>query len=443
MRHVPLGRLAIAVQAFAALVFVGYTLAKKDIYIPLLSSKPYEVDVVFPDAKGLDPSDEPPAAVAGSPKGRVKAVRYEHGRAIVTLRLEPEMRGKIFADASAAIRPASALQNLLVNVDPGTPEAGPLGEDDAIDPDHTSAFVAIDEFTGVLDADTQAYLRVLLAGLDEGLDGRETELREAIKQLAGVAETAAPISAALAERRRLVTRLVGHLDTVFSTLGDRGVDLALALDAGNRTLRATTARQAELADTVRELGPTLATADSTLAAVDDLARPLVPALDAIEPMLEPFARSTVRLRRSLPSASSLLDDLDGLARDGREPLGLMREGTRGLRGRLGDQRPVVAKLLALTKLLDENKVGIAQTSDLLSGAYSVQDNRGVVAQVAALKAEAPKPVNFGGSPARRSLNRTERRRLALALERTCRRQNPIACVARFNIPGLSKEPVIR
>ncbi len=38
--------------------------------------------------------------------------------------LEASVRGKVFADASAAVRPASALQNLLVNVDPGSPGDG-------------------------------------------------------------------------------------------------------------------------------------------------------------------------------------------------------------------------------------------------------------------------------------------------------------------------------
>src|SRR4051812_32238814 len=90
--EIPLGRLAIAVQIVGALIFLGYTLTKKEITLPFSDSR-YEVQVIFPDAKGLDPADGPAAAVAGSPLGKVTDVRYEDGRAVATLDLDPDVRG--------------------------------------------------------------------------------------------------------------------------------------------------------------------------------------------------------------------------------------------------------------------------------------------------------------------------------------------------------------
>ncbi len=72
--RVALGRVAILTQLTAALIFVGYTLHKKDFALPLLPDGAYTVEIVFPDAKGLDTADNPAAAVAGNPSGQVTKV---------------------------------------------------------------------------------------------------------------------------------------------------------------------------------------------------------------------------------------------------------------------------------------------------------------------------------------------------------------------------------
>ena len=434
--RVPLGRLAIAVQLIVALAFVGYTLSKKSIRLPF-SAEPYTVQVIFPDAKGLDRLDEPAVAVAGTPIGRVDHVDYQDGRAIATLTLEPDLRGKIFADASAAIRPASALQNLLVNIDPGHPKSGEL--DGPIPSWRTSSYVAIDELTGILDADTRAYATILIDQLSLALHGREPALRGALTKLGDVVDTATPVSQALAERRRLLTRLVGELNVVFGTLGDRGAQLASAVNAGNHTLAVTAAREAELAAVTRELAPVLTEADRALAGLAQLSRPLLPALDDLVPASGPLASSFAKLRGLLPRSEGLLDQFQALVDAGAEPTELLDRGTRGLRDRVRDLVPQARAMRALAKRLDVYKGGFRQTADVLSGAFSAQDRGGAYGQVDLINIEPLRPENFGyGADTSRE---TLKRQVARALELTCREQNPIACVFRFQIPGLPDDPV--
>ena len=442
--RIPLGRVAIVVQIIAALVFVGYTLTKKSIRVPLVSSEPYRVEVIFSDAQGLDRVDEPAAAVAGTPLGQVSEVRYEDGHPIATLTLADEVRGKLFADASAAIRPASALQNLLVNIDPGTPSAGPLPEDQPIPPARTTNYVAIDDLTSILDADTQAYATILLQEAEIALRGRGGELRRALAELGELTETATPVSEALAERRRLLTRLVGELEVVASTLGARGRQLAEAINAGNETLRVTAARELELAEATRELGPMLAEAERAVAALRRLAEPLSPALDGFIEAAGPLAESTARMRELLPRVDELTDQFATLVADGRRPLELMLEGSRGLKRRAKEMVPVMRAMTELARRLDRYKDGVSQTAETLSGAFSIQDRNGAVAPIDILKIEAAKPENFGTrAAAARDRNGPSRldRSLARALELACRRRNPAACVYRFNVPGLPRHPV--
>lgn len=444
--RIPLGRVAIAAQIAALVIFVGYTLSKKSIDLPF-SAEPYRVEVVFPNAQGLDRLDQPAAAIAGTPLGSVEKVRYDQGQARVMLRFDAEVKGKVFADARASIRPASALQNLLVNVDPGTPSTGAMPNDGVIGPARTKGYVTLDELTGILDADTQAYVTILVQQARLSLRGREGELRRALGEVGKLAATATPVSRALADRRRLLTALVGELEVVFRTLGQRGDQLAQAIESGSRTLEVTAGREDELAELTRELGPTLVEARRALAGIRALAEPLLPALNDLAPGAAALPGSFRKLRGQLPQAERLLGRFEALVRDGRRPLGLLHRGSRGLRGRAEALVPVMRDATRLARDLDKYKGGVAQTADTLSGNFSRQDNVGPYGPIDIVKTEGARPENFGmaASAARRRGGAPSRldRDFARALEGVCVTQNPLACLMRFNTPGLPKQPLLR
>ena len=123
--RIPYARTMLAMQFVAAIVFVGYTLVKKDVQLPF-SEEPYYVEVLLPDAKGLNPAKEPAVGLAGVPVGKVVGAKVENGQARIRMRLNSDMRGKVFANASAFVRPTSILQTLIVSISPGDPRTGPL-----------------------------------------------------------------------------------------------------------------------------------------------------------------------------------------------------------------------------------------------------------------------------------------------------------------------------
>ena len=443
--RIPLGRTAIAIQIVGAAIFLGYTLAKKDIRLPF-SAEPYTVEVRFPDAKGLDASDEPSAAVAGSPVGRVSDVRYENGFAVATLDLDSDVRGKIFADAEAAIRPASALQNLLVNIDPGTPDAGELPSGEVIPPERTDTFVSVDELTSVFDADTQAYTQILITEVERALRGRDAELSASLQRLGRLTSTAQPVTKALAERRLLLAELVGHLDETFSTVSLRGEQLGQAIDAGSRTLAVTADREAELTTATRRLGPLVAEAQRSLAAASGVTVPLAPALKRLAPAARSLPLTARRLRGLIARAHPFLGDVDRLTREGRVPLQTLLIGTEGLQQKAEELVPVSRDLTVRAALLDRYKGGIPQLADVFSGAFSTSDNGGIYGQVSVLGFEPLKPENFGFAAFPRSGGGGRatglERGLAEALELSCRSQSEYACLIRNMIDGLPAEPVL-
>ena len=443
--RIPYGRTVLVMQLIGALIFVGYTLAKKDIALPF-GPEPYFVEVELIDAAGLDPAKEPAAGVAGAAVGKVVEVDYEDGQAVATLRLEPELEGKIFADASASLRPINVLQVLIVNIDPGDPESGPLPQGQRIAADRSDGFVAIDELTSVLDADTQAQVRVLIAEAATALKGREPELRRILDRLGALTDTATPIARELDRRRDRLRRLVDHLDAVFATLGERRAQLAQAINAGSRTLAVSAGRESELASATRTLAPLVGDARRSLAAARGLAEPLNFTLDRLLPVagnLEPTAARGLEL---IAEADRFLDTSELLVNEAQTPVRLFEKGTRGLPERVErDLIPAIDAFGETIAALDKYKGGIAQTADLWSGAFSNNANGGPYSQIYFGNQEiTPEGLGFGPAAARSGGGRPSKLELMLAeaLERTCRESNPAACALRFSVPELPEEPVI-
>ncbi len=82
----------------------------------------YRLDVAFPTASGLMGGD--PVEVQGVPSGKVDEIRYEDGRAVVTLELSEEV--SLREGARVAIENVGIMGQKLVAIDAGPPEAPPL-----------------------------------------------------------------------------------------------------------------------------------------------------------------------------------------------------------------------------------------------------------------------------------------------------------------------------
>ena len=60
----------------------------------------------------------------------------------------------------------------------------------------------LDEILEALDADTQAYLRLLLVGAGQGLDGRDKDLGKLLGSLGPINRDLAELNREVAERKR-------------------------------------------------------------------------------------------------------------------------------------------------------------------------------------------------------------------------------------------------
>lgn len=391
---VPMARVTIAAQVVLAVILCVWLFTSSGARVPFLDS-PYVVHARLPDASGLDAKDHPRVTVGGVDAGFVSDVAYDArtGGAEVTLELDDDVRGKLFGDASANVSPRSVLQDVVLDVDPGDPAAGPV-RDDRITRAGTTP-LGYDRALGVLDADTSAYAQVLLGTLRQVLAGRSGPLRDAIDKLPDAAGAVGEVSARLASRRREITELVTDLDKIANATGRRGGQLSRVIRSARRTLAVTQARQQEIGAAIGELPGTLGQTGTTFASLRALAKPLVPALERLRPSAKALPAGLRDLRSTLPAVNGALGDLDALVRTGRRPLADLRAATDQLGPASRELARSVPLVDSLVRNISDNEEAASRILKNWPGALSSATTLSVITRVIFLRALPLNPLAVG------------------------------------------------
>jgi virulence factor Mce-like protein len=388
---IPLARVTIAAQAVLAVILCVWLFTSSGTRLPFVDT-PYVLHATVPDAAGLDGRDHPEVTVGGIKAGFVTAVAYDRrsGGARLTMKLDKQIRGKLFADATAHINPRSVLQDMVVDVDPGDPKAGRLRGDRITRAGTTP--LGYDRVLGVLDADTRAYSQVLFATLRQILRHRTGPLRDAIDRVPTAVDAATVVSQRLAGRRRELAELVSSLDRISTATADRGGALTRAIRSARRTLAVTEARQQEIRQAIAQLPGTLAQTGATFTALHDLGRPLVPALTKLRPAARALPSGLKELRKTLPAADATVAGVDRLVRDGRAPLRELRGATHELGPASRELPPAVRLLDSLVRNISEHQDAASAILKNWPGALSSATPLSVITRVVFLRVL---PVNPG------------------------------------------------
>lgn len=268
------------------------------------------VTVAFDETNGLRRGGD--VRIDGVRVGHVRDTFYEDGEGRARLQLPGDL--PVYRDATAEVRNRSALGQKLVELDPGTPEAGDL---DAVLPiEQTSASVELDQVLDALDADTRTALQTTLRSVGQGMVGRQDDLNDVLdaapelladlRTTAGIlADPATDLDGLLHRADRLASRFTGRedqlerlttqLDATFAALSvDGGRPLAELLERAPGTLTA-------VGPVLDDLVPVLADAEA--------------ALGQARPGLEALGAATPDLRAVLRDAVTPLDRVPGVSRD--------------------------------------------------------------------------------------------------------------------------------
>jgi phospholipid/cholesterol/gamma-HCH transport system substrate-binding protein len=281
-----------------------YTLLHQRLALPFQNT--FTLRARFTAADGVVSGLGQPVNVVGVKVGQVSGSTLSDGQALVTMEIDRGQLSHVYANASAVLEPITPLEDMQINLDPGTPSAGPLPSNATIQISNTTSPVQLSDLLSTLDGDTRGFLTTLIASLGEGTSGRGADIRRVLDALGPTAGGVEQISRALAARRTALASLVHNL-AIVTRSASQDQQLASVVTAGDETLRTIATEQAPLRQALAQFPSTLDVTRSTLTHLEPFAAQLSPTLEALAPaikrlpstlrVLEPFAAEGTRALR--------------------------------------------------------------------------------------------------------------------------------------------------
>jgi phospholipid/cholesterol/gamma-HCH transport system substrate-binding protein len=314
-------------------VILGNQASALPSWLPILGEERFELQGEFTSAQAVTPGQGQAVVIAGIKVGDITKVDLVDGHAQVTMEIDNDKAGLIKDDASLLLRPKTGLNDMVIEVDPGVGTES-VEEGDAIPLASTQPNVNPDEVLASLDADTQAFLKLLLASGAEALDpelGRGRKLSNALRQLEPFARDISRLSGGLAQRRESISRSIHNFKLLTEELGNHDADVTAFVDASNAVLQRFANQEAAIRESLQELPSTLKQTNGALVSANALALETKPALRdslpgarALKPALQaaqPFLQQT---------AAPIRDQIRPFTTQVFAPVKHLRQATEGL-----------------------------------------------------------------------------------------------------------------
>lgn len=262
-----------------------------------------ELGITVSDASGVVGGGRQELRFKGIPAGAIDGVSLEHGQAVIDASLYSSF-GPVYRNAYVELRPATALQEMYVDIlSRGTPSAGLATTADPLPLAQTFTSVQPGDVLDAFNPDVRSELSTLLTQLGAGLSGRGAALDQAFVQVVPFIQLAGRLTQQLAVRRSDTSELVHDVGTLTGALADRQRDLRTLIESAGTTLRALSDSSPGLSQTLSELPGTLSQLSSSFAAV----RALLPSLDQTLTTLGPVAGKLPGGLAALRSLSAVAD----------------------------------------------------------------------------------------------------------------------------------------
>jgi phospholipid/cholesterol/gamma-HCH transport system substrate-binding protein len=294
-----------------ALVVGGYILSNQRFYlpkwVPVVGSDFVEYKAQFSTAQSVTPGQGQTVQIAGVDVGQISDVELKDGRAVVTMKIRRKYT-PIYKNATALLRPKTGLNDMVIELDPGTRAAGPADHGYTVPVDQTLPNVNFDEILSSLDVDTRNYLQLLLGGAGQALNGQGRELSATLKRFEPTGRYLARLNGLLATRERNIRRSIHNFSLLAQALGDKDDDIAALVDSSNRVFQVFASQDAQLRATLQELPSTLDTTNTALVKLNKLGNVLGPTLGALLPGARALGPSLEQTRPFLRETTPIIQN---------------------------------------------------------------------------------------------------------------------------------------
>ncbi len=365
---------AIVVLLVIAILVGGYILSNQRFYlpdwVPVVGSDFVDRKMEISTAQALMPGQGQEVAIAGVKVGEIGSVDLENGRAVVTMKIHRD-DATLYNDATAVVRPKTGLNDMTIQLDPGTKQAGKAPADWVIPESHTEATVNFDQILASLDTDTRTYLQILLGEAGRGLDGRSNDLANTFRRFEPTTRDVNEITKLLAERHENIKRSVANLRKLTEAVATKDSDLAQLVDASNAVFQSFTNEDQALRSALGQLPDTLQVAQTNLTKANKLANVLGPTLQSLRPGARALGPTLQQMRPFLEESTPIIkNQIRPFARASLPTVRILRPAAQNLAKITPDLLSTFQVLNALLNELAYNPPGDAEEGYLFWAAWT-------------------------------------------------------------------------
>jgi len=303
--------LALVFTVVLGLVVGGYILSNQRFFlpswVPLIGTDFVDYKAEFATAQAVTPGQGQTINIAGVPVGEIGHVDLVGGRAVMNMKIRRRY-AHIYKNASALLRPKTGLNDMIIQLDPGTPDAGELDPKTPLPIGQTLPNVNFDEVLSALDTDTRSYLRMLIAAGGRGLGGQGVELGLALKRFAPINRDARRIGELLARRDKQIKRSITNFSLLADAVGSKDRQLTQLIAASKTSLSAFADQDRNLREALRAFPETLSATNTALGKATTLAQTLGPAAGELRTGARALPSTERALRSFFDSSTPVLRD---------------------------------------------------------------------------------------------------------------------------------------
>jgi phospholipid/cholesterol/gamma-HCH transport system substrate-binding protein len=301
--------IAVVTMIVIAAAVGGYILAHENLklpgWVPVIGRNFYTLKADFQTAQAVTPGQGQAVTIAGAKIGEIQSVDLNNGIATVSMRIVPKY-ARFYRNATMLLRPKTQLQDITVEVNPGTPSAGKLKAGEVIPLSQTAPNVDFDEFLAGLDGETRAYLQELLAAAGEGLNHNGRALSAALKRFDPTARLGQEIAQQLASRSANIARSIHNFSLLTEALGGKDQQLAQLIDSSNAVFKTFSEEDASFQSTLRLLPGALGKTKTGLGKLAEATDQLGPALRKLQPFASALGPANTATRRLAEATTPIL-----------------------------------------------------------------------------------------------------------------------------------------
>ncbi len=303
--------IALGVIVLLALLIGGYILSNQRFYlpawVPVIGSDFVDYYAQFSTAQAVTPGQGQTVIVAGVTIGEIGGVTLKNGTAIVEMKIR-EKYAQIYKDATALLRPKTGLNDMVIELNPGSASSGEIARGGTLPVARTRPNVNPDQFLAGLDADTRAYLQMLVNGGGEGLSGNSSELSATLKRFDPITVSLAQIGKEMGRRQAYIKQGIRNFRLLTEELGARNTQLARWVRSSNDVFTVFADQQSNLRATLSLLPGALDATNNAVVDSNALTNQMGPALKKLQPTAVGTAASLESLQAFAEATTPVLED---------------------------------------------------------------------------------------------------------------------------------------